>query len=132
MYKCILVIDDDETTNLISKVIIDSSKKFENVIFKKDAFYALEYLKNYDSQNFIIPNLILLDINMPIMNGWKFLEEYKKLPEALKIQIKIVVFTASENILDIQKAQSIKEIDDSVNKPFSITKLNKIIEKHLG
>ena len=131
MYKCILVIDDDETTNLISKVIIDSSKKFENVIFKKDAFYALEYLKNYDSQNFIIPNLILLDINMPIMNGWKFLEEYKKLPEALKIQIKIVVFTATENILDIQKAQSIKEIDDNVNKPFSITKLNKIIEKHL-
>ena len=132
MYNCVLAIDDDRTTNLITKVIIDGSKMFKNIIIKNDGFYGLEYLQNYNSQDFIIPNLILLDINMPIMNGWKFLDEYKKLPEKLKEQIKIVVLTASANILDIQKAESIKEVDGFVNKPFSVAKLNDIITKYLG
>jgi len=76
--NCILLIDDDKATNFINKMIINPFNCLNNVLIKNDAELALEYLKNHNNEGFIVPNLIILDINMLRMNGCKFLSEYKK------------------------------------------------------
>lgn len=131
MYKCVLIVDDDNTTNLLNNIIIKSSGNFENIIIKNDGFYAIEYLNDYTNKDFIVPDLILLDLNMPIMNGWEFINHFEKLPKKLTSKIKLIILSASANILDQKKAKTIKVVTAFKRKPFTKDTLNDILNNYM-
>lgn len=131
MYKCVLIVDDDNTTNLLNNIIIKSSGSFENIIIKNDGFYALEYLQDYTNKDFIIPDLILLDLNMPIMNGWEFIDHFEKLPKKITSKIKLIILSASANILDQKKAKTINVVTAFKRKPFTRDTLNDILKNYM-
>lgn len=95
--KCILLIDDDEATNYLHKLYIEQANIVENIRIAYNGIEALEYLKNTQNSEYLIPELIFLDINMPGMNGWEFLEEYKKLDVKIKGSAIVIMLTASIN-----------------------------------
>ncbi|SFU46297.1 Response regulator receiver domain-containing protein [Pustulibacterium marinum] len=127
--KNILLVDDDIATNFINKKIINDSHCAEHVDAVTSGKAALDYLVS-KTENLDQPELIFLDINMPAMNGWEFLEEYKKLKDSQKAKIIIVMLTTSLNPDDYDKAKEIPEIDDFKNKPLNNQAIEDIMTKY--
>jgi CheY-like chemotaxis protein len=96
-----MLIDDDEADNYYHKMIIEEAGITENVLVAENGIDALEMLKKQDSAQ---PNIIFLDINMPKMNGWEFLDAYNKLDVDNKTKIIVAMLTTSENPADKEKA----------------------------
>ncbi len=120
--NCVLLVDDDDGTNFLNRIIIEESKIAHHIETTLNGRQALEYLTNkgrYEQQglNYPCPELILLDINMPIMDGWEFLEAYRKLDENQKSKIIIVMLTTSFNPDDRQRAGRISAISGFTNTP---------------
>jgi len=128
--NCILLIEDDEATNFIHKVIITKLDCTNHVEIAKNGLEAIDYLKTMKGGGYPKPELILLDINMPKMNGWEFLEEYQKLDIEQKGDIVIVMLTTSLNVDDAEKANSIKDVTGFRNKPMSIPLFTEILQKY--
>ena len=131
--NCILLIDDDENDNFFHKIIINETGLCNQVKIAIDAESALDYLiKSGDpkpSEFFPIPDIIYLDINMPRMNGFDFLDEYEKLDEKIKSKIVIVMLTTSINPNDKIKAESYPVIKEFQNKPLTEEMLQETIAK---
>jgi CheY-like chemotaxis protein len=134
--NCVLVIDDDEPTNYFNRMILESRGCAEHVKAVQTGKEALEYLTTAANEPYAgagaypCPDLILLDINMPAMDGWEFLERYRKLDEVQRGKIVIVMLTTSLYPDDITRARSIPEISAFENKPLTMDKLNKILQRH--
>jgi CheY-like chemotaxis protein len=110
--NCILLIDDDEDINFLNKIIIEDFVKnihIESTLSVKDALAFLNSGGN--------PDIIFLDINMPGSTGWDFMDEFKKIHIDGKEDKKIVMLTSSLDMDDENKARSINEITDYINKP---------------
>jgi CheY-like chemotaxis protein len=133
--NCILVIDDDEPTNFFNQMILEESGCFNHIKIVQSGQEALDYLSNSaqpgcDENHYPCPDLILLDINMPAMNGWEFLEEYKKISKEQRAKIMTVMLTTSLFPEDKTRAKEIPEISGFENKPLTTEKLEKILQKH--
>jgi CheY-like chemotaxis protein len=133
--NCILVIDDDEPTNFFTQMILEESGCTRHIKIVQSGQEALDYLSSSampgcDENLYPSPDLILLDINMPAMNGWEFLEEYKKLNKDHHAKIMTVMLTTSLFPEDKVRAKEIPEISGFENKPLTIEKLEKILQKH--
>lgn len=133
--NCILIIDDSPADNTFHKIIIAKADVCNTVKVVNDGLEGLEYLKKcgeepQPSATYPVPDLILLDINMPRMNGFEFLEEYHKLEAELKSKIVIVMLTVSLNPDDRKKALENKEVTEFQNKPLTVEKMQEIIEKY--
>ncbi|AWW30771.1 response regulator [Echinicola strongylocentroti] len=130
--KCVLLIDDDEPTNFINEIILKRTGQVESIVAVQSGMAALEYLNNVNSDENTRPELIFLDINMPGISGWDFLEEYKKLPHHQKAKNVIVMLTTSLNPDDDEKAKTFQEISEYHSKPLTYEKINDIIKKHFS
>ncbi len=130
--NCVLLIDDDEPTNFINKFIIEQSGLTNKVHVAQSGKEALHLLlsKHNDNVVFPCPDLIFLDINMPAMDGWEFLEQYRMLSSIQKGKIIIVMLTTSLNPDDELKAKEFTEIAAFRNKPLTQQILESVIEKH--
>lgn len=126
----VLLVDDDEITNFIHERIIQASNCIEQINATQTGKDALEYLQRQYEEGFPKPDLILLDINMPGMNGWEFLSKFRRLPDHLKNDITIVMLTTSQNPDDETRASKIPEVSDFLRKPLSIKAIYTIIDKH--
>jgi CheY-like chemotaxis protein len=131
---CILLVDDDETSNFINKTIIELEEIDMFIQVANDGIEALEFLtctgKFSEKSEYPQPGIILLDINMPRMNGWEFIEEYQKLPENQKGRIVLAMLTSSLDQGDIDKANKNKDLMGLISKPLNPEKLNTIIKQH--
>jgi len=130
--NCILLIDDDEPTNFLHELIIREMGCTENIVTVQSGKKALEYLKSQRNGKYPQPDLIFLDINMPAMNGWEFLEEYKKLHHSQKGKVVVVMLTTSLNPDDEERANSCEEIDDFKIKPLTQEMLAEIIDNYFS
>jgi CheY-like chemotaxis protein len=121
--KVVMLIDDNDIDNFINEKIINGCFFAENVYIHSSTISALEFLNKMVYSNNInlehIPAYIFLDINMPIMDGFYFLEEFEKLPAEFKSLIKIIMLTSSTNQLDVEKAMKYKQVLSFLNKPLT-------------
>ncbi len=125
-YKTVLMIDDNDIDGFVTKKIIEKSGFAKNVIIKKSAVEALEYLSSKDPLRKRLPDIIFLDLRMPEMDGFEFLEEYEKLNKYFVDNCKIVVFSSSIDTDDYNKAKRNKYVWKFVSKPISMKLLMEI------
>jgi len=125
--NCIMLIDDDEPTNFYNEHVITQSDICNSVKACQSGAEALEYLSNQDKENHPRPDLIFVDINMPAMNGWEFLEHYEKLPTTDKSSVIVMMLTTSLNPDDEKKAENYNLISGFKRKPLTEAMLKDIV-----
>ena len=126
--NCILLIDDDSEDNRFHQIIIEEMGITEKICFAQNGIEALDYF----AKGKLIPELIFLDVNMPKMNGWEFLDEYCKLNVSQKAKVVIVMLTTSLNPADKERARKIKEITGFETKPITPEMLTRILATHFS
>lgn len=124
--SCILLIDDDFDDNVFHKIVIRKMNIAETIDEANDGIEALEHLK----ARRIPPELIFLDINMPKMNGWEFLERYKHIDAKQKAKTIIMMLSTSANPDEIKKAREIEEVSGFKTKPLSKEMLTEIMQQY--
>jgi CheY-like chemotaxis protein len=127
-----MLVDDNPHDNFYHEREIKKNNKETIVITKESGLQALEYLKSEINDEEMHPNLIFLDINMPGMNGWEFLEEYNKLFEDQKSRAVIVMLTTSDNPEDETRSKSWRFVSDYITKPLTKDRLSIIIDKYFN
>ena len=132
--NCVLLIDDDEPTNYLSRMKMENANCANHIQIASSGQEALNYLTNSErfacsDSSFPCPDLIFLDINMPAMNGWEFLEKYAILEKEHKGNIVMVMLSTSLNPDDRSKATGMSHISGFESKPLTAQKLDSILRK---
>ncbi len=129
----VFLIDDEPMFNLINQKILQITKFTDNVYCYVDASTALNELKQIVYSTPInFPGIIFLDINMPGMDGWEFLDEFDKFDIDIKKNCKVYMLTSSIDPLDIGKSNNYEVIHDFISKPLSIEKLSALGQHRLN
>lgn len=132
MIKKVFCIDDDLITLALCEMVIKKSLFAEEVITAKNGKEGLAYFSSYFTKNKMQadepPQLIFLDLNMPVMNGWDFLEEYlmkysDRLPET-----KVVIVSSTVNPEDFSRANRYEIVIDFINKPLTVEGMQELME----
>ncbi len=122
----IAIIDDDEVFHLIIKKQLEMKQLQCEVLKFYNGETAANFFKDNAENTTALPSLVMLDVNMPVKDGWGFLEEYKGLPEALKKNINVYMVTSSVIQSDIERATNNQDVTEFVSKPISNEKLEEI------
>ncbi len=121
----VLLVDDDSINNFLSEEIISGANITEEVVLLTDGQQALNYLNSLkDEKEPRQKLLILLDLNMPVMDGFEFLEEFN--PDEIEADFQIVILTSSDNQRDIEKIKAY-DIKNFISKPITEEKLLEIL-----
>lgn len=113
-YHTCLLIDDNYIDNFVTRKLLENSKFAKNIIVCQSPSEAIEILRDGSVE----PDVIFLDIRMPLMDGFEFLEEYDKLTIA-KERIKIFLLSSSFDPTDIKKSLANKYITQFIHKPLT-------------
>ncbi len=126
--NCILLVDDDNATNMLNSFVIKKMELTKTVKVVLNGSEALDYLHSISEEE-QCPEFIFLDINMPKMDGWEFLEEYREM-NVERQRAKVILLTTSENPDDIEKAKNYPEILEYCNKPLTKEIINSLVNKY--
>ncbi|AUC81471.1 response regulator [Lacinutrix sp. Bg11-31] len=122
------IIDDDKIYQFTLTRIINKHKFAREILSFLDGELALDFLSDNISTLGNIPDLIFLDSNMPIMDGWQFIEEYAILETQIKKKIKIFMVSSSVDPIDIERANKINQISDYIIKPITLDEVKRVID----
>jgi len=122
-----MLIDDDDDDNYFHQIVINDMNITEHIEVVLNGEEALDFLKK---ENQTHPDIIFLDINMPKMNGWEFMEVYKELRPDQKAKVVVMMLTTSENPEDKKRAALYPQIIGFNSKPLTKELLVEILEKH--
>lgn len=129
-FKKILVIDDDHINNIIFEKLSGIVGFAEEIVSFISAVDGLDYLQNIQKNEEEPPNIIFLDIRMPIVNGWEFLERFSEFRETYFKDTSIYMLTSSSDQSDVNKAKNFAIVNDYIVKPLTIEALKKVQEKY--
>lgn len=121
----LLVIDDDDINIFIISKIVEKTGQNVQISAKHNGQIAIDYIKKLVADDRTMPQLVLVDINMPILNGWEFIEAYEGLNLPCKSNMYMLSSSVYEN--DIEKAKSYQSIKGFISKPLSIDRLNELL-----
>lgn len=123
-----IVIDDSKLDCFIAEKVIKNTGKCESVQSFLQAREALEFIKQ-DKAEKPYPNIILVDIQMPVMNGFQFVEEFEKLPADITKKYKIYVISSSINDIDLGRVHNYESVVQFLNKPITSNNLSLLLSK---
>lgn len=121
-----MLIDDDVDDNFFHEMALREADITENIKVAESGFEALDFL----SKEPTTPDLIFLDINMPKMNGWEFLNEYSKLETEKKAKMVIIMLTTSLNPADEAKAKKMSDIITFKTKPLTTEMVEDVLKTY--
>lgn len=128
-----MLVEDDDVTMMLCKINIKKTNFAQNLICCNNGLDAITYLKHESEKSENernIPDLILLDINMPVMNGWDFLEEFQKNLISYFSKTSIKILTSSIDPRDIEKSKSFSTVNEFISKPLNRDILISLLEKN--
>ena len=121
-----MLVDDNDTDNFISKRIIEITNFSSEVIVKSSGKSALDYLAENNGDADKLPEIIFLDINMPIVDGFVFLYEFEKFNNTVKDKCRVIILSSSDNKRDIDKIVNNDYVIKFITKPLTETALEEI------
>lgn len=127
--KSLTLVDDDDTFVFLTTKVIEQTNLVDLIKVFGNGLDAINFLKENKNNVDALPEIILLDLSMPIMNGWQFLEEYTKLNPTIGKKITIYICSSSISPNDITRAKTIREVSDYIIKPITKDKLIDLIKK---
>lgn len=122
------IIDDNKIYQFMLTRIIKKNKLAEGIITFSDGEKAIQYLTDNRANNEKIPDVIFLDVSMPVMDGWQFIEGYANIKTEIKKKIVIYMLTSSVDPVDIERASKISEISDYITKPIKLEEIKRIFD----
>ncbi len=131
-HKKICIIDDDKILIFLTKKLINSHDNTIEISEYGDGHEAVEFFKANMHTDTQYPDVIFLDISMPVMDGWEFLEEYGKIPQDIRTNIQLYMFSSSISAHDMERATSNPNVNDYLTKPLTKEKLVEILAKIPG
>jgi len=130
-FKSVLLVDDDPTINFVHKLFLTEWEVTDQIFTASNGQEALDFLERNEDFGQQPPSMILLDINMPIMNGFEFLEAYEELPETKRASVVLAMLTTSLHERDRAKAAKFTSLDSYMSKPLEKDQLMSLMEKCL-
>ena len=131
--NCVLLVDDNESDNFLHKRIIEKAGIAHSIEIAMNGQEALDFLTTKGNcgksvNAYCQPELILLDINMPVMDGWEFLDDYYKLEEFQKGNVVVIMLTTSLNPADKTRAEMMMAGGSFHYKPLTLAMINEIMQ----
>lgn len=126
------IIDDDKIYVNLVKKIIEIKKLSKNLLIFKNGREALDHFKLIleNATEDVLPDIIFLDINMPVMDGWEFLNEFIKIKNNFEKKITLYVVSSSIDPRDLERAKSFNLVTDYLIKPIELKRFEKIFDRN--
>jgi two-component system, CitB family, response regulator MalR len=125
--KTILIVDDDLMVNMVTERLLLRHNKDYKIVTFTNPVKALESLKEKYSNHESLPDIVLLDIRMPELTGFEFLDKLKE--SELFDSLQVIMYTSSAAVADQEKSQVYKNVIGYMQKPFSVNLFNEILDK---
>ncbi len=128
--KILCLVDDDDVYQFTFLRQIKDSDLAKDILMFSDGELAMDFIEGHLAEVDSLPDIIFLDINMPIMDGWEFLEEFIRLKPNIGKKIVIYMVSSSIDPSDIDRAKAISEVSDYLIKPIVKEQVKTIIEQN--
>lgn len=125
-YRSVMLVDDNEIDNIINEKIIEANSFADQILVFQTGQDALEYLREHQGDVESLPEIVFLDINMPIMDGFQFLTDFEEFADEVRDKCKIIMLSSSISPKDIDRAASSRYVKKYLNKPLNARYLEAI------
>ncbi len=128
--ESICVIDDDPICVFGIKKTLKKANYYNKVLIFENGLEAIRGLEEYLIQGKLLPNIIFLDLNMPIMDGWDFLNDFVKIPNYNRDFVNIYIISSSVDPADLKKVEEFSVINNYLIKPITLEKIETVIQEY--
>ena len=126
-FSNVLLVEDDPITIMVCDRIIKMSDFATNVVSCENGKTAIDHINQLVNEGKQFPEIIFLDINMPVMNGWDFLEEFEMIKDKISPMPRIFILSSTVDPEDYKRAKSFSAVDNFISKPLSKEFLEQIL-----
>jgi CheY-like chemotaxis protein len=128
--KRLVVIDDDPIDHFLIKHVLRGNDYFDTTTYTNYGSLILDYIEENSDKPEKLPDVILLDLNMPMFTGWDFLERMQSISSDIKKNIKVYVLTSSVRIEDTEHAEQYPFVRSVISKPLTPNSMEQITQRH--